>query len=190
MNASKPKDQYERMGGLCAVCALPLSLNELGLCERCAAKLERDLIRGREWDYSETAFLPTDEQLETLRERILREYGADNELVVHEKPKPKNKHSRSVNTKRKRAIAAVAIRIYTTEDVVQAARRFLQAQPETWVNISRLAQHLHERFYHLKPKHLGQPARKYNSLLKFFADRPDFVIRRDPETGVYWIRQA
>jgi hypothetical protein len=58
------------------------------------------------------------------------------------------------------------------------------------VNLSRLAQHLYERFYKLKPKHLGEPGKKYKSIIKFLADMPDFVIRRDPEKGVYWIRQA
>lgn len=58
------------------------------------------------------------------------------------------------------------------------------------MNLSRLAQHPYERFYKLKPKHLGQPDKQYKSIVKFFADMPGFVIRRDPEKGVDWIRQA
>jgi hypothetical protein len=189
MKARKRKDQGERKSWLCAACDLPLPLNEQGLCQECAAKLERDLIRARDWEYSYAALLSPERQ-ESLRTEIIREFGAANELLAVPKPKPKNKRSRSTNTKRKRAIAAASVRDYTTEDVLQAARSFLQAQDEEWVNLSRLAQHLYERFYKLKPKHLGEPGKKYKSIIKFLADMPDFVIRRDPEKGVYWIRQA
>ena len=40
----------------CVGCDVPGDLDEMGLCDRCAAKLERDLIRNRDWDYSVTAF--------------------------------------------------------------------------------------------------------------------------------------
>lgn len=36
----------------CIGCDIPFELNYQGLCESCAAKLERDLIRSRDWDYS------------------------------------------------------------------------------------------------------------------------------------------
>lgn len=58
------------------------------------------------------------------------------------------------------------------------------------MNVSHLAQHLYERFYKLKPKHLGQADKKYKSILKFLADLPNFVMRRDPEQSVYWIRRS
>ena len=100
----------------------------------------------------------------------------------------KRSHSRA--TQRKRAIAAQAIRIYNTDDVLQAAHSFIQAQADEWVNFSRVSQHLYERFYKLKPKHLGQPGKKYKSLLKFLADYPsDLALRKDVEKqSVYWIR--
>jgi hypothetical protein len=176
---------------LCRGCDLPLPVNDLGFCNDCYVKLERDLIRMRDWEYSAEASGVRDSQLEALRDLVIRDYGAAYELL--EQPheyKPKNKRSRSTNTKRKRAIAAAAVRDYTTEDVVQAARSFLQAQGEEWVNLSRLAHHLHERFYKLNPKHLGNPGKKYKSIIKFLGDMPDFVIRRDPEKSVYWIRRA
>ena len=173
----------------CIGCNLPLALNEQGLCAECAGKLERDLIRSRDWEYSYAALLTTERQ-EALRTQIIREFGAANELLVAPRPKPKNKRSHSTNTKRKRAIAAAAIREYTTEDVLQAAQDFIQAQGDEWVNFSRVSQHLYERFYHLKPKHLGLPGKKYKSLLKFIADYPDrFQVRSEPDQrGVYWIR--
>jgi len=51
-------------------------------------------------------------------------------------------------------------------------------------------QHLYETFYKLKPKRLGQPGKKYKSLLKFLADCPgDFEVRTDADQrGLYWIR--
>jgi len=149
------------------------------------------MMRMRDWEYSAEAFGVPDEQLEALRDRVIRDYGAAFELL--EQPheyKPKNKRSKSRATQRKRAIAAAAIREYTTDDVLQAAQDFIHAQGDEWVNFSRVSQHLYERFYHLKPKHLGLPGKKYKSLLKFIADYPDrFALRSEPDGGgVWWIR--
>ena len=173
----------------CVGCDLPLLLNDLGLCAECAAKLERDLIRARDWEYTTTAIFLSAEQQAALRARINREYGAKNELLVEDKPKSKPKHTHSRVTQRKREIAAKAIRDYSTEDILQATHDFIQAQNEAWVNFSRVSQHLYERFYHLKPTHLGLPGKKYKSLLKFIADHPDrFALRSEPDgRGVWWI---
>lgn len=179
---------------ICVGCELFAPVNDLSLCDDCSMKLERDLIRARDWDYSATAFATPPDQLEALRERVIREYGAKYELIEDPnavvRPKGKNKRTRSRETQRKRAIAAKAIRDYDTEDVLQAAREFLREQGDEWVNFSRLSQHLYEMFYKLKPKRLGPPDRKYNSLLKFLADYPvDFELRADEaKKGVYWVR--
>jgi hypothetical protein len=175
----------------CIGCDLPLSLNEQELCADCAGKLERDLIRARDWEYSYATFL-TSERQEALRAQIIREFGASNEILVTPKPRPKNKRSHSTNTKLKRSIAAATIREYTTEDVLQAAHDFIQKQGDEWVNFSRVSQHLYERFYKLKPKRLGQPGKQHNSLLKVIADYPErFQIRKEAEQpGMYWIRLA
>jgi hypothetical protein len=183
----------ELIDTLCVGCDLPFPVNDLGLCDNCFARLERDLIRSRDWEYSVTAFAVAPDQLEALRERVIRDYGADYELIEPpggKKRKPKHKRSKSRATQRKRDIAAQAVRDYNTDDVLQAARDFIQAQDEDWVNFSRVAQHLYERFYHLKPKRLGQPGKKYKSLLKFLADYPsDFELRSDSDNrGLYWIR--
>lgn len=173
----------------CMGCDLPFRVNDLGLCDNCFAKLERDLIRSRDWDYSVTAFGVAPDQLEALRERVIRDFGTAYELIESPK-KPKNKRSKSRASQRKRAIAAQTIRDYSTTDVLQTARDFIRAQNEEWVNFSRVAQCLYETFYHLKPKRLGQPGKKYKSLLKFLADYPsDFELRQDPDNrGLYWIR--
>jgi len=60
----------------CRGCDLPLPVNDLRYCDDCYAKLERDLIRMRDWEYSAEAFGVPDEQLEALRDRVIREYGA------------------------------------------------------------------------------------------------------------------
>jgi len=173
----------------CIGCDLPLLLNDQRLCAKCAEKLERDLIRARDWDYSYAAML-TPEPQESLRKQVIREYGTANELLVVPKPKPKNKRSHSTNTKRKHAIAAAAIRDYTTEGVLQAAQDFIQSQGDEWVDFSRVVQHLYERFYKLKPKRLGQLGRKYNSQVKFLADYLErFQLRSEPgSSGITWIR--
>src|SRR5690606_6033881 len=105
----------------------------LGLCDTCFAKLERDLIRSREWDYSVTAVGVAPDQLEALRERVIRDYGAAYELIESPK-KPKHKRSHSRSTQRKREIAAHAIRDYGSDDVLQATHDFIAAQSEEWVN--------------------------------------------------------
>lgn len=179
------------VGTFCRGCDFPLPVNDLGLCDDCYAKLERDLIRMRDWEYSAEAFGVPDEQLEALRDRVIRDYGAAYELL--EQPheyKPKNKRSKSRATQRKCEIAAKTVREYSTDDVLQAAHDFIQAQTEEWVNFSRVAQHLYERFYNLKPKRLGQPGKRHNSLLKVIADYPGrFQIHAEPNRGgVVWIR--
>ncbi|MBZ0298376.1 MAG: OST-HTH/LOTUS domain-containing protein [Anaerolineae bacterium] len=191
------EDEYDDgviIDTICAGCDLFRPVNDLSLCDECFAKLERDLIRSRDWTYSATAFMVAEDQLEALRERVIRDHGAAYELIedphAPKKRKGKNRRSHSRSTQRKREIAAKAIRDYDTETVLQSARDFLRQQDEEWMNFSRLAQHLYETFYKLKPKHLGPKDKKYKSLLKFIADYPDdFEVRQDDEKkGLYWVR--
>ena len=68
----------------CRGCDTYDQVNDLGLCTECTAKLERDLIRARDWEYSVTAFgVPRDER-EALREEVIAKFGKKNELVVDE----------------------------------------------------------------------------------------------------------
>lgn len=68
--------------GECAGCDMFRSLDDLGLCSVCAAMLERDLIRQRDWEYTAaTAFL-SDEGREALRRLVVDEYGEELELIA------------------------------------------------------------------------------------------------------------
>lgn len=79
---------------------------------------------------------------------------------------------------------------YAIEAVLEAAHDYIRKRNETWVNFSRVSQHLHEIFPDLKSKKLGRLDRHYPSLIKLIADYPaDFELRQDPEKqGLYWIR--
>jgi hypothetical protein len=51
--------QFHQRGlydGECQICGLFGRVDDLSLCEECAGKLERDLIRQRDWDYSINAY--------------------------------------------------------------------------------------------------------------------------------------
>lgn len=66
-------------------------VNDLLLCQDCDAKVQRDLIRGRDWDYVVAAFGLDDEAREELRTAVIRQYGPKNELIAEP---PKQRQSR------------------------------------------------------------------------------------------------
>ncbi len=68
--------------GICTGCDAISLVGDLRLCEKCAAKLERDLLRSRDWVHSVTAFRLTDEQRELTRRQVVKEYGRDFELIA------------------------------------------------------------------------------------------------------------
>jgi len=68
--------------GICAGCDQISLVGDLGLCETCGAKLERDLLRNRDWVHSVTAFSLTNEQRELMRRQVVKEYGRDFELIA------------------------------------------------------------------------------------------------------------
>jgi hypothetical protein len=75
--------------GQCVACDLWGRVNDLGLCEECASKLERDLIRERDWDYAVDAernaayaFGLSDDDREKLRCQVVTQYGAALELIA------------------------------------------------------------------------------------------------------------
>ena len=84
--------------GECCGCDSFARLNELGLCEECAGKLERDLIRERDWDYSALAYGVLAEKREELRRQIVAQYGEKLELITPINKRQRRKKSR----KRKR----------------------------------------------------------------------------------------
>ncbi len=68
--------------GECQGCDIFQSLNDLGLCEECAGKLDRDLIRQRDWHYSVSAFGAPESKLEELRKEVIKHYGKKHELIA------------------------------------------------------------------------------------------------------------
>jgi hypothetical protein len=80
------RDQADSEWGVgeaqCAGCDSFVRVSELGLCVDCAAQLERDLIRKRDWDYSANAFGLTPAQREKLREDVVAKYGKNLELIA------------------------------------------------------------------------------------------------------------
>ena len=89
--------------GECQGCDIFTSLNDLGLCEECAGKLERDLIRQRDWDYSVTAYGVPALKREELRMQIVAQYGEKLELIAPSKGTQKKRKCRRRESRRKRS---------------------------------------------------------------------------------------
>ena len=69
----------------CRACDIITRVDDTGLCEECAGKLERDFIRRREWAYSALAFGCPEGKLEALRDEIIKSHGERLELLADEK---------------------------------------------------------------------------------------------------------
>lgn len=98
--------------GECQGCDIFQSLNDLGLCEECAGKLDRDLIRQRDWNYSVSAFGAPESKLEELRKEVIKHYGEKLELIA-----PTNriqKKSKKRSEKRKEAANAANLSLHQT----------------------------------------------------------------------------
>ena len=78
-------DTFGFYEGECQGCGCFASLDDLGLCEDCSSKFERDVIRQRNWDYSALAFGVPDDKREELRRQIIKEYGERFELIIPRK---------------------------------------------------------------------------------------------------------
>jgi hypothetical protein len=87
---------------ICQACDVQTVVNDLGLCEDCNAKMDRDLIRKRAWDYSASAFgCPVDKR-EELRTHIIAQYGEALELLAAEPSHKGPSTTRKKKRKRKR----------------------------------------------------------------------------------------
>ncbi len=75
---------------LCVGCDVPAEVNDRGLCPDCYAKLERDLVRSRDWAYSALAFSLRDRERKALRRRVIADDGAAYELI---EPPSRAKHA-------------------------------------------------------------------------------------------------
>jgi hypothetical protein len=87
--------------GQCQACDMYGRVNDLSLCEDCADKFERDMIRSREWQYSGAAFGLSPEGCEELRRKVIAEYGEALELIAPAKKSPKKKSRDREPKKRK-----------------------------------------------------------------------------------------
>lgn len=87
--------------GECRACDSFLPLNDIGLCEECDAKLDRDLIRQREWAYSASAFAVPESKLEDLRKEVIKQYGEELELIAPAETKQKKGKKKKRKKKKK-----------------------------------------------------------------------------------------
>lgn len=85
----------------CQGCDIFLPVNDLGLCEDCASKLERDMIRKRDWAYSALAFGCPKDKLEDLKNEIIKKHEKKYELISEGKPKKKKQRHNRKHTHKK-----------------------------------------------------------------------------------------
>ena len=71
----------------CIACDIFGQVNDLGLCEDCTGKLERDLIRQNDWDHTYSGYALNDDQKQKLLSEIIRKYGPALELIAPDTPK-------------------------------------------------------------------------------------------------------
>jgi len=90
--------------GECHGCNIFQPLNDLGLCEECAGKLERDLIRESYRDYTISGYGLESAECGEIRIKVIKEYGEKLELIASNKPKKKKCKA----TKRKKKKAKTA----------------------------------------------------------------------------------
>lgn len=81
----------------CQGCDIYLPVDDQGLCSDCSEKLERDLLRERQWDYSFYSYGTDPSKREELRNKIIKKYGEKLELI-----KPLNKSEKIKNHRKKR----------------------------------------------------------------------------------------
>ncbi len=93
-------DEFGSYDGRCAGCESYGPISDIGLCADCSEKLERDLIRQRDWPYSVTAFALDETRREDLRRRVIAKYGKRHKLI-RPSPQAKSKPKRPKRRKRK-----------------------------------------------------------------------------------------
>lgn len=87
--------------GECQGCDTIKNLNDLGLCDDCAEKLDRDLIRQCDWAYSTLAFGVPSSKYEELRQNIISQHGEKLELIALSK-RPSSPERQKKKRKKKR----------------------------------------------------------------------------------------
>jgi len=89
--------------GQCQACDEYGPVDDMSLCNDCAGKFERDLIRQRKWKYSASSFGLTKESCEKLRGDIIKRYGQKLELIAPSRKKQKKLKSSKERRKKKRS---------------------------------------------------------------------------------------
>ncbi|MHB8067352.1 MAG: hypothetical protein ACYDIC_05570 [Desulfobaccales bacterium] len=92
-------DFWDSAESQCQGCDRYISVNDLNLCDECASKLDRDLIRERNWDYSTSAFVLDASMREELRRQVIAQYGEKLELIA---PSKETKSSTRKQRKRRK----------------------------------------------------------------------------------------
>lgn len=154
-NSSSSDSSWEIVDTTCAGCDLPASVNDVGLCPNCNAKLDRDLIRARDWEYSVTAALTPEAERETLRLDVIRKYGAAYELIEP----PTNAERRA----RKPELPVLPIPVqprqagtYTERDVLASLERILASTDHyVWREWAEVTRYLRQEYPDLDPKRFG-----------------------------------
>lgn len=77
--------------GFCEVCNMHENLNDVLLCNNCNEKLERDLIRKGEYDYSSQSAFKSTEERKNIHKNIIKKYGSNMELLIENKKENKKK---------------------------------------------------------------------------------------------------
>lgn len=85
----------QRREAACQACEDTGPVGNIGFCETCAAKLDRDMIRERAWDDSATAFMVGPEKREALRAATIAKYAAALKLIAPESGARKPARSRN-----------------------------------------------------------------------------------------------
>ncbi len=89
--------------GFCYACDMPGPIDDIGLCQDCSGKIERDMIRLEDWDRSANAWAMGGKSREKLRKDVIKKYGWKLELLVDEsygkRKKKKEAASKMKNSK-------------------------------------------------------------------------------------------
>ena len=92
------EDAFPQYEAECQGCDVWGPVDDMCFCAECAGKLERDMIRQREWAYSASAFGCPKDKLEDLRNEVIKKHGIKLELIAEEKPtEKKSKKNRRRN---------------------------------------------------------------------------------------------
>ena len=78
----------------CYGCDLFTDVDDMMLCAECSSKLDRDMIRLRDWDRSITAWTTAKDKRESLRDDIIKRYGRPLELIAVEGDTTKTERKR------------------------------------------------------------------------------------------------